>query len=277
MNKENKNQLILICVIMSMVLYTLINWYPQFVFHTFKEPDVKQYFMSGENKDFKIDGYEFFYDEQQYYGNAVLSVKTENMILKSDIIELSFKSDNHEYTHKIKVKKSAQELKIPFVQTHSVIQSLSDGDMNIKITRKKKVIYNETIDFITEPFVILNGMNKDYLVQNISVTSNVLKTGVFSSSIKDLSEKYPYMEIDYLVSNQNELESYNEAIRFIHMKGETKEFLDNKISEKQYFYEGNLLEKNIVCVVSLLKSEDDQEPYVFKLDLTQSVKEVSYE
>ena len=62
MNKENKNQFILILVLMSMVTYTWIRWYPQFVFHTFVEPDQKQYFMTGENEDFLIEGYEFYYD-----------------------------------------------------------------------------------------------------------------------------------------------------------------------------------------------------------------------
>ncbi len=277
MNKENRNQLILILIIISMVTATLISWYPQFTFHTFVEPDVKQYFMSGYNEDFKIEGYEFFYDEHQYYGSGKLHVLTENMVLKSDIIELSFKNDHHVYTHKIKVKNSNDIIEIPFLESQSALQSLNEGTMDIKITRKKKVIYNESIEFKAEPFMVLNGMNKDYLIQNISVASHVLKTGVFSTNIKDLNKDYPYMEIDYLVGDYEGSESYNDAIRFIHIKGKTKDFLNNEISQKEYFYEGNLLEKKIRCVVSLLKNEDDQEPFVFELDLSQSVKEVSYE
>ena len=277
MNKENRNQLILILIIISMVTATLISWYPQFTFHTFVEPDVKQYFMFGNNKEFRIDGYEFFYDEHQYYGGGKLYVLTDNMVLKSDIIELSFKNGHHVYSHKIKVKKSNDIIDIPLLDSQSALQSLNEGKMDIKITRKKKVIYNESLDFKVQPFMILNGMNKDYLVQNISVTSDVLKTGVFSTNIKDLYKEYPYMEIDYLVGGYKESETYNDATRFIHMKGKTKDFLNNEISQKEYFYDGDLLEKKIRCVVSLLKNENDKEPFVFELDLSQSVKEVSYE
>lgn len=276
MKNENKKQLILILVITSMVFFTLLNWYPQFKFHTFTKPDVTQYFMKAENEEFRIEGYEFLYNEKQYYGSGRIHVLKDNMILKNDKIELSFENNDIKYNHEIKVKKSDEIINIPMEDSKTVINQLEEGTLNIKITRSKKVIYEESLEFKIDPFVIYNGISKDYMIQDIYMTSSLLKTGTLHTNIKDLHKEYPYIEIDYIVSD-NEAYDYNEDLRFIHLNGKTEEFLENENIYTEYYTEGSLLDKHVVCVVSLLKSEDDKEPFVFKLDLTESVKEVSYE
>lgn len=276
MKNENKKQLILILVITSMVFFTLLNWYPQFKFHTFTKPDVTQYFMKAENEEFRIEGYEFLYNEKQYYGSGRIHVLKDNMILKNDKIELSFENNDIKYNHEIKVKKSGEIINIPMEDSKTVINQLEEGTLNIKITRSKKVIYEESLEFKIDPFVIYNGISKDYMIQDIYMTSSLLKTGTLHTNIKDLHKEYPYIEIDYIVSD-NEAYDYNEDLRFIHLNGKTEEFLENENIYTEYYTEGSLLDKHVVCVVSLLKSEDDKEPFVFKLDLTESVKEVSYE
>ena len=98
------------------------------------------------------------------------------------------------------------------------------------------------------------------------VTSSWLKTGDFSSKIKNIEKQYPYMIIDYLYLKDNgQQDNINDYERFAYIKGKTADILKNTNRISVYYDEQGSL---------LMKDDKQQKGYTFMLELHGSLKVV---
>ena len=284
MNKEIKKQLILSGGLLLVLLLTLVLWYNNFVFHTYTNVSSYQYCFSGENDDFMVDGYEFYQNEKAVnHGNARLLALKDRMILKGDQIEttLTFQNQNNKtftFQQNYQVKTDDEACFFGEEETKDSLYNteFQNVQMNIKIVRDEKTVYDQTLTMKQNNIVAYNGSNKDYSIQNVYVSSSWLKTGVFSSTVKGIAKKYPYMSIDYLYGQESSTTvNLNHLERFAFLKGKTSDMLSGQIQQVAYYDEkGSLLDKPLYCVISFGKDEKLENPYTFMIELHGTIKVV---
>lgn len=273
MNKEVKKQLILSFVLLALLMTTLFFWYPNFVFHTYVETLDYQYCLSGTNDELAIDGYEIYQDgKTQGYGHARMISLKPDFFQKGDDITLTLVlSDDVQLTQSMTVENDHDVIIMQEQKTDQILQEddVQKAQLQVEIVRNQKEIYSQSITMKNQDMLTYTGANKDYSLTNVYVTSSWLKTGIFSSKNKDIAKEYPYMIVDYLyLKDQDGSEDINDYERFVYMNGKTEDFLTNQMKNIGYYDgEESLLDMNLCCVITLMKEENDTNPYTFILPL----------
>ncbi len=282
MNKEIKRQIELTLGLLCIFILTMAFWYHNFIFHTYVKKVDYEYCFKGQNEQLIISGYEMCQNSRNaFHGNARLMAVENNLLLKNDSVECVVQmKDNenkeHKYIYNYNVKTTNEVIYLPLQQEEKnpIDFDVRDVQMNIKVKRKKKEVYNETINLIKEEYVIYNGGNKDYTIRDVYVSSSWMKTGYFSSINKDVTQYYQKYTIDYMYLNDGgDPENLDDYERIIHMSGTMEEFVNNE-KQEVYFYDesSSLLDKNMICVVTLSQNEKDKNPLVFMIELRGSIK-----
>lgn len=273
MNKEVKKQLILSFVLLALLMTTLVFWYPNFVFHTYVETLDYQYCLSGTNDELAIDGYEIYQDgKTQGYGHARMISLKPDFFQKGDDITLTLVlSDDVQLTQSMTVENDHDVIIMQEQKTDQILQEddIQKAQLQVEIVRDQKEIYSQSITMKNQDMLTYTGANKDYSLTNVYVTSSWLKTGIFSSKNEDIAKEYPYMIVDYLyLKDQDGSEDINDYERFVYMNGKTEDFLTNQMKNIGYYDgEESLLDMNLCCVITLMKEENDTNPYTFILPL----------
>ncbi len=270
MKSEIKKQLLLSIIVLFVIIVTLFVWYDNFVFHTYVSSNTYQYCFKGENSDFQINGYEFYsIDNTLEVGNARIVCYESNLLLEDDEVTITFYvNDDIHYEETISVSYDNEVLTMSLEEYDDRI-SIDDFDspyINVTIKRNSENVYDTDIEMNNQDIETFTGSNKDYTISNVYMTSSWLKTGDFSSKIEDLEDQYSYMSIDYMYTNE-EVE-LNEYERFAYIYGNTEDILEN-MEHQVVYYDNNdsLLDKDVICVVTLMTSEDDTNPYIFTIAL----------
>ncbi|MCD7950695.1 MAG: hypothetical protein LUG12_10630 [Erysipelotrichaceae bacterium] len=269
MKNEIKKQLLLSVIVLCVLIVTLFIWYDNFIFHTYVNTNTYQYCFKGENSDFQINGYEFYQvDNTLQTGNARILSYQSDLWLENDIVDIIFYvNDSISYEDTVNVSYDNEVLNTSLNEYDDIV-STSEFDnpyIHLSIIRDDKNIYENDINMTSQEIITLTGANKDYTINNVYTTSSWLKTGDFSCKIDHLEETYPYMSIDYMIANE-EVE-LNEYERFAYISGDTQDILNNNEHQCVYDDTGSLLDKDIICVVTLMKSEEDNDPYTFTITL----------
>ena len=196
MNKELKRQLILSGILVCFIISTLFLWYNNFMFHTYVNTDDYQYCFAGGNEELSIDGYQFYKNKEgQKHGNARIIALKDQFLLKDDsihVIVTSLKDKDLVFEHQLSVKGDNEVLTLSEDETK---EKLSENDLTqlsvqIIIKRQNKTVYDQTVPLQKQDVYTYNGANKDYAISNVYVTSSWLKTGDFSSKIKNIEKQY---------------------------------------------------------------------------------------
>lgn len=272
MNKEVKKQFTLSFILLAFLIATLFFWYPNFMFHTYVEKVDYQYCMHGENEELIIDGYEFYQKGKvQGYGRGRITAVQPQFFKKNDEMIVTLILKDESLSQLLKIENDNQVVYLE-EQTGKHIfdeQSIQNAKLQIEIQRQNKSVYHQTIEMKNQDMLTYTSANKDYTLTNIYVTKNWLKTGAFSCKDQELAKKYPYMIINYLyIKDKTQQDQINDYERFVYLKGKTEDFLNGQIEDIGY-YDGveSLLDMQLCCVITLMKSEDDIEPYTFMLPL----------
>ena len=273
MNKEIKKQLILSFVLLTFVVMTLFFWYQNFIFHTYGEKIDYQYCLYAQNDEWQIEGYEFYKKgKTQGYGHARMTPLQPQLLKKNDEMTVTLHLKNHQpLVQTIKVQNENQVLFLENKTGQNIFseKDLQNVQLQIEVKRQKKSIYNQTLSMQKQDMITYTSANKDYTLTNVYVTEHWLKTGSFSSKDTKLAKKYPYMIVDYMYSKEENQEvDINDYERFLYLKGKTEDFLNDHYKDHG-FYDGeeSLLDMQLCCVITLMKSEDDSQPYTFILPL----------
>ncbi len=281
MNEKMKRELIISGVMVCLLVMTLILWRDNFKFHTYIQTADYQYCFQGENDDLMINGYEFYQDKiGRQHGGARIASKTPNLFLSGDVFTLTFQvkknESTYEYSHQYNIQMSDEVFYLSLDKTAEKLKSeyFEDAKMLISIQRGDEKVYEKSIPVKSENLTVYNGGNKNYTIQNVYITKSWIKTGNLSSKQKNIAKKYPFMSIDYIyLKDKGNVEDINDYERFIHLKGQTKDFIDGKIHQTAIYDDsGSLLDKTFKCVITFSKNEDLSKPFIFELDLSGNIK-----
>lgn len=269
MNKEVKIQLTLSFVLLAFLITTLFFWYPNFVFHTYAKKVDYQYCLSGENSEFMIDGCEFYQKGKiQGYGNARITMIDSQTVRKGDeMLVTLFMAGNQLFSQTIKIESENQFVFLDEKTGNDFFKEkdILNSQLQIKIRRQKEIVYDQTIEMKNQELKTYTAVNKDYTLTNVYATKNWLKTGIISCKDEELAKKYPYMIVDYLyMKDSDKIDQINDYERFIYLNGKTEDFLNGKIEDNGYYDgQGSLFDMKLRCVITLMKSKEDDHPYTF--------------
>lgn len=282
MNKEIKRQIVLIFILICLFIGTLVVWYPNFMFHTYIKQVDYQFCLSGSNDDIMISGFEMYQNSQNaYHGNARLLSTQNNLFLKGDNIhcvvtiqDMNEQTYQYQYDHNVKTTNELIYLDKKEDTKKAIDFDIQKANIEIIIQRNNKEVYKDLISLEKQDYVIYNGGNKDYTIQDVYVSGSWLKTGYFSTTNENLTKEYSHYVIDYmLLDDVKDLNDINDAERIVHLSGTTEDLIQNEIQEVYFHDEDTSLEqKNIVCVVTLLKDNQEKKPLVFMVELHGTIK-----
>ena len=279
---ETKKQLYLSLGLLSVLMVSLLMWHENFMFHTYiKQVDFQNYFY-GSNNDVMIDGYELCQDSQSaYYGNARILATNEGIFKKNDTITFTVKlTDQNDvvhdfkHTHKVKTNGEAVYLKKNSLDKMDHNTEIVRGEINVKVKRGKKTIYNEDVRLQIGDIITYNGGNKDYKIQDVYVADKWLKTGYFSTTLKDIENRYGYCIIDYTYLKENgDRNNFDDYVTIAQVAMDIHEMLLNA-KQSVYHYDGedSLHDKQIICFVTLKEKKNDETGLTFMVDLSGVVK-----
>lgn len=279
MNKETKKQLVLSAVMLFFIVCTMILWYDNFIFHTYVNQVDYQFCFRGSNDDILIEGFEMFQNNQKAYeGQGRIMALKNDFFKKGDKIQcqLTFQ-DSHQqdykYTHVYQVKNDNEvcylDLQEDAIKNYQFQVTQIKGQ--ITITRQKKVIYDQPLYLVAQDLSVYNGSNKDYSIQDVYVGESWLKTGYLTSTIDHLSSSYEQCVIDYVCIDKDQTaKDINDYERIAQISAKTSEVLNHQKQEVCYYEEGNLLDKDIKCVITLFNQ--DEEPLTFVMNLSSAMK-----
>lgn len=270
MKKETKKQFILSVVLLSLLLGTLYLWYGDFYFHSYSVIDDYEYAYEAKNDVLSIQNYEFSkHQNLQVNGGARIMALQDNFFIQGDIVDIEVKIDDTIFKHSYTVQSENEVFILPTQQTDI---KLSDNDFKhvslyVKVTRNNETVYSQELAMKKQELSIYSGSNKDYMIQNVYVSDSWLKAGDFTTSDKGLKKKYSQITIDYLYlkdnGNRDNLDDYE---RFLHITGSIDDVLSGKLNHGQFYDDkGSLLERTIICVVTL---DDGKNPISFKVPLS---------
>ena len=282
MREEAKKQLILSIGVLFIIIVSMVMWYDNFVFHTFvKQVDFQECFY-GYNDSIMIDGYELGQDSQgAFYGGARMLATSESLFRKNDTIHLIVtltNSENQEmnceHTYKVKNTNEVVNIEMNTLKKLEINTDIIKAKAQVIIKRGKKEVYNESITLQTNGVFTYTVGNKDYKIQDVFVSDTWLKTGYFSSTVSKLSDTYEYCIIDYTyLKTDGDRENLDDYERIAQIALPVDELLLNNV-QKTYYYndEGSLLDKDLICFVTLKHKKDEDLGITFVIELKQITK-----
>ncbi len=282
MNNETKKQLYLCIGLLVIMMTSVFMWYENFVFHTYiKQVDFQNYFY-GSNNDIMINGYELCQDSQSaYYGSARILATNEDIFQKKDsvtfTVELTDQNEViHSYKHTYTLKNDNEVIYLGKESTDKMDHNITivSGNVNVEVSRNKKVVYDENIRLQIGETITYNGGNKDYKIQDVFVADKWIKTGYFSSTVSNLEELYEYCIIDYTYLKENgNRDNYEDYVSFAQISMDMHSMLSN-VEQDVYFYDeqGSLLDKQIICFVTLKEKAEDESGMTFMVELSGVMK-----
>ena len=117
------------------------------------------------------------------------------------------------------------------------------------------------------PVEQLEGANKEYRIENASISNQMMRLGSLKTTDEQIIKKYPNISLEYRYLKDEKLNKDNDDnyIVFKKISGKSKELVNSNDYGLFYLNEGNFKNKNL-SVVIIFSNNDDK--YVFSIDLT---------
>ena len=155
------------------------------------------------------------------------------------------------------------------------IQKISrkSNNSDLEDATKAKLIINNNGKTINElnlkilPVEQLEGANKEYRIENASISNQMMRLGSLKTTDEQIIKKYPNISLEYRYLKDEKLNKDNDDnyIVFKKISGKSKELVNSNDYGLFYLNEGNFKNKNL-SVVIIFSNNDDK--YVFSIDLT---------
>lgn len=271
MNRTNKQNLFITIIFALIVSMTLFYMYDNFVFQTYSEVVYYDYLLSGENNDIKVENIEAYHNEENFsLGDGTIVFKNSNMF-ETDVIpivKLVLKSNKQKFEYEVKLDdcskdkldykidkiiKDNKKVDLDNIETAELIVSVNDKNinkLNLKIT----------------PIEQLDGSNKEYRIENASISKKMIRLGNLKTTNKDIIEEYPIVSLEYryLKDSKKEKEDNDNYVVFKKITGSSKDLINSNDYGTYYLDFGDFKNKDL-SVVIIFSNDDDK--FVFSIDL----------
>ncbi|MBS5588884.1 MAG: hypothetical protein KHX14_08775 [[Clostridium] spiroforme] len=272
MERKYKQNLLVSIVFALIVSITLFYMHNNYIFQTYGDVVYYDYILNGENDDIKVENVEVYHRKDSFsIGSGSIVVKNSDLINMETNFNVNIILENKDQKKEYQVELE----NYPEDNLKYRIQKISrkSNKSDLEDATKAKLIINNNGKTINElnlkilPVEQLEGANKEYRIENASISNQMMRLGSLKTTDEQIIKKYPNISLEYRYLKDEKLNKDNDDnyIVFKKISGKSKELVNSNDYGLFYLNEGNFKNKNL-SVVIIFSNNDDK--YVFSIDLT---------
>ena len=270
MSKKNKQNLLMTVIFTLIVSITLFYMYDNFIFQTYGDVVYYDYMLSGENDDLKVENIEAYRNEKTFsIGDGKVMFKNNDLIEQGAIanVEVVLKNGKEKYEYEVNLNNYSSD-NLSYVIEKEVKDNkikLSDVEKaNLTVKVNDEVV--SELDLEITPVEQLEGSNKEYRIENASISNKMMRLGSLKTNDEDIIKKYPKVSLEYryLKDPKKDKDDNDNYVVFKKISGNSKDLINSNDYGSYYLEEGNFKNKEL-SVVIIFSSDDDK--FAFSIDL----------
>lgn len=270
MSKKNKQNLLMTVIFTLIVSITLFYMYDNFIFQTYGDVVYYDYMLSGENDDLKVENIEAYRNEKTFsIGDGKVIFKNNDLIEQGAIanVEVVLKNGKEKYEYEVNLNNYSSD-NLSYVIEKEVRDNkikLSDVEKaNLTVKVNDEVV--SELDLEITPVEQLEGSNKEYRIENASISNKMMRLGSLKTNDEDIIKKYPKVSLEYryLKDPKKDKDDNDNYVVFKKISGNSKDLINSNDYGSYYLEEGNFKNKEL-SVVIIFSSDDDK--FAFSIDL----------
>lgn len=272
MERKYKQNLLVSIIFALIVSITLFYMHNNYIFQTYGDVVYYDYILNGENDDIKVENVEVYHRKDSFsIGDGSIVVKNSDLINMETNFNVNIILENKDQKKEYQVELE----NYPEDNLKYRIQKISrkSNKSDLEDATKAKLIINNNGKTINElnlkilPVEQLEGANKEYRIENASISNQMMRLGSLKTTDEEIIKKYPNISLEYRYLKDEKLDKNNDDnyIVFKKISGKSKELVNSNDYGVFYLNEGNFKNKNL-SVVIIFSNNDDK--YVFSIDLT---------
>lgn len=271
MSKIHKQNLLITVIFTLIVSTTLFYMYDNFVFQTYGDVIYYDYMLNGESDNLKIENVEAYHSENVFsLGDGRVIFKKSNLVEMGAIpvIKIILKNGDEKFKYEVDLNNYSNDN-----LSHS-IEKIVKNNKKIKLSDVEEAkltvsVNNETVsklDLEITPVEQLEGSNKEYRIENASISKKMIRLGNLKTNDIDIIKKYPKISLEYryLKNPKKDKEDNDNYIVFKKITGESKELVNSNDYGSYYLDEGSFKDKDLSVVIIF---SNDNDKFAFSIDL----------
>lgn len=273
MDKKHKQHLLVTLIFTLIVTATLFFMYDDFAFQTYGEVVYYDYILKGENDQLKVENIEAYLDRQNFHlGEGRIIFKDANLTNgAAPTVKLSLYGENQQkFDYEFIVEDYRGDNLIYSIQTISKkykeidLDDVKSASLTIEANDQKL----SEVDLKITPVEQLEGSNKEYRIENASISNSMMRLGTLKSVSDNVLKEYPTVSLEYryLKDKNSDKEDNDNYVVFKKITGKSKELVNgddygtyNLEDEDDSFKDKDL------SVVIIFSNEKDK--FAFAIDL----------
>ncbi len=271
MSKKHKQNLLITVIFTLIVSTTLFYMYDNFVFQTYGDVIYYDYMLNGESDDLKIENVEAYHSENVFsLGDGRVIFKNSNLVELGavPVIKVVLKNGDEKFKYEIDLNNYSDN------NLSHTIEKMVKNNRKIKLNDIEEAkltvsVNNETVsklDLEITPVEQLEGSNKEYRIENASISKKMIRLGNLKTTDRDIIKKYPKVSLEYryLKNPKKDKEDNDNYIVFKKITGESKELVNSNDYGSYYLDEGSFKDKDLSVVIIF---SNDNDKFAFSIDL----------
>lgn len=272
MDKKNKQNLFVTVIFTLIVSITLFYMYDNFKFQTYGNVVYYDYILNGENDNLKVENIEAYYNQDSFIlGDGEISFKSTNIVEADSkpIVKVILKNGKQEFeyeTELINYTRDNLTHSIEKIKKNNKKINLNDIEIaQLQVTINDKVV--DKLNLEITPVEQLEGSNKEYRIENASISKKMMRLGNLKIADKEIVKKYPNISLEYryLKDPKKSRADNDNYIVFKKITGESKKLVNTTDYGTYYLDKGNFKNKELSVVIIFSNNSDK---FVFAIDLT---------
>lgn len=272
MDKKHKQNLITTIISSLVVIATLIFMYDDFAFQTYGNVVYYDYILEGEDDQVKIENLEVYRDKKSFFlGQGKIIFKEQTLLVDNIVpeIKVALKGDDKTvFEYPIILNNfSAANLVYPIDQITKKSKKVKMNDLNSAVLTISKNNQEMTkLNVKIKPVEQLEGSNKDYRIENASVSDTMMHLGALKTTEQEIIKKYPTVSLEYryLKDENGEKDDNDNYIVFKKITGKSSELVNAKDYGIHYLDEDSFKDKDLSVVIIF---SNDNDRFAFAIDL----------
>lgn len=270
MSKKNKQNLLMTVIFTLIVSITLFYMYDNFIFQTYGEVVYYDYMLNGENDDLKVENIEAYRNEKTFsIGDGKVIFKNNDLIEQGAIanVKVVLKNDKEKYEYEVNLNNYSSD-NLSYVIEKEVKDNkikLSDVEKaNLTVKVNDEVV--SELDLEITPVEQLEGSNKEYRIENASISNKMMRLGSLKTSDEDIIKKYPKVSLEYryLKDPKKDKDDNDNYVVFKKISGNSKDLINANDYGSYYLEEENFKNKELSVVIIF---SNDNDKFAFSIDL----------
>lgn len=271
MSKKHKQNLLITVIFTLIVSTTLFYMYDNFVFQTYGDVIYYDYMLNGESDDLKMENVEAYHSENVFsLGDGRVIFKNSNLVELGavPVIKVVLKNGDEKFKYEIDLNNYSDN------NLSHAIEKMVKNNRKIKLNDIEEAkltvsVNNETVsklDLEITPVEQLEGSNKEYRIENASISKKMIRLGNLKTTDRDIIKKYPKVSLEYryLKNPKKDKEDNDNYIVFKKITGESKELVNSNDYGSYYLDEGSFKDKDLSVVIIF---SNDNDKFAFSIDL----------